>query len=263
MGSSVCFIFLLFSYANALKLCDRCFNHAGVGHTNFPPGQEYADFTCYLSDSEASQLSGGHIAAVSDSFYERGVVCGKCYQIRCTDKDLCNSKRIKVTVTRLSRNPNKGEFILNKEAFNDLAKKGKERQLSKLSKVISEYKSIPCVYQNHNLTLRLTGYQSDDNGWIMVRTLFQGGQTEIKDIVIFGDNASDKVHMRWVDGGQWQALRVPAGNLTFALTVENNLTWVTHYWKSHMRPQDMVAGYYDTGILITEIQPELCEKCDN
>ncbi|VAI81677.1 unnamed protein product [Triticum turgidum subsp. durum] len=139
----------------------------------------------YGGQAAEMAVDGGlHIAAVSASFFRGGRACGACYQLMCRGRSACAAGGVKVVVvadvaeTNMTGGGAGGRFLLTKDAFAALATPDRNAELADAD-VDVDFRRIPCVYKSKNLAVKVEETSSRDRGYLALRFLYQGGQTDI------------------------------------------------------------------------------------
>ncbi|KAE8672889.1 Expansin-like A2 [Hibiscus syriacus] len=255
MAHSLWLFFLLLSSATA---CDRCVQQSKAAY--FSSDSPLPSGACGYG-SLALNLSGGSLAAGVSSLYKLGAGCGACFQIRCKDPKLCSSRGTNVTLTDLNYN-NQTDIVLSNSAFTAMANQGMAQDVLKLGIVDVEYKRVPCEYKNQNLAVRVEESSQKPN-YLVIKLLYQGGQTEVVSIDVAQVGSSNWNAMARNSGAVWDTSRFPDGALQFRFMVTSGHEgkWV---WAKTALPADWKNGLvYDTGLQITDIAQEACTPCDD
>ncbi|XP_010690269.2 expansin-like A2 [Beta vulgaris subsp. vulgaris] len=248
-------IILLFSFATA---CDRCVHQSKAAY--FYNDSPLSSGACGYG-SLALNFSGGFIAAGVSSLYKNGAGCGACFQIRCKNNGVCSKSGTKVILTDLNTN-NKNDFVLSYRAFKAMAKAGKDQDVLKLGIADVEYKRIPCDFKGQNLAVRVEE-SSNNSGYLAIKVLYQGGQTEIVAMDVAQVGAPNWNFMSRNYGAVWDTSRVPSGPLQFRFVVTSGYDG-KYIWAKNVLPADWKPGFiYDTIVQITDIAQEACSPCDD
>ncbi|XP_010555195.1 PREDICTED: expansin-like A2 [Tarenaya hassleriana] len=249
-------LFLLSS--PAVDACDRCLHQSKAAY--FSSASALSAGACGYG-SMAMGFYGGHLAAAVPSIYKDGARCGACFQIRCKDTKLCNSKGTTVIVTDVNKS-NQTDFVLSSRAFRAMANHGFDRDLLRQGLLDVEYKRVPCVYKDKNLAVRVEE-SSQKPHYLAIKLLYQGGQTEVVAMDIATVGSSNWGFMSRNHGAVWDTDRVPSGALQFRFVVTSGYDgkWV---WSQRVLPAEWENGkVYDAGVQISDIAQEGCDPCDD
>ncbi|KAL2936915.1 Expansin-like A1 [Bienertia sinuspersici] len=251
------FIFLMLFISPALA-CDRCIHQSKAAY--YYSDSALSSGACGYG-SLALNFNGGFLAAGVSSWFKNGAGCGACFQIRCKNNDLCSKSGTKVMLMDLNTNTH-NDFVLSNRAFKAMAKPGKDRDVLKLGIADVEYKRIPCDYKGKNLAVRVEE-SSRNPGYLAIKILYQGGQTEIVGIDVAQVGSPNWTFMSHNYGVMWDTSRVPNGPLQFRFMVTSGYDGKT-IWAKNVLPADWKPGViYDTKVQISDIAQEACSPCDN
>ncbi|XP_058106576.1 expansin-like B1 [Magnolia sinica] len=185
------------------------------------------------------KINSGNVGAVA-KLYRNGIGCGACYQVRCTQPQLCTKDGVKILVTDHGQGDNT-DFILSSHGFKELARPTMTTELMALGVVDIEYRRVSCKYPGHNLTLKV-----DENSkfpdYLAIIILYQGGQKDITAIQLWQDNVKEWRAMRRAYGGVWDMANPPEGALNLRFLASGK--WVQ---LKNVIPSDWKAGMaYDS-----------------
>ncbi|XP_010690270.2 expansin-like A2 [Beta vulgaris subsp. vulgaris] len=247
-------MFFLFSYATA---CDQCvLSKAAV----FSSASTLSSGSCGYG-SFALKFNGGNVAAGVPSLYKDGAGCGACFQIRCKNSAICSKAGTKVIMTDVNKSNNRTDFVLSSRAFKAMALPGKDLQVLKLGLVDVEYKRVACDYKNKNLSIRVEE-RSKNPGYLAIKILYQGGQTEIVAVDIAKVGSSNWTFMSRKYGAVWETNKYPGpGPLQFRFVVTSGFDGKT-IWAENVLPGNWKPGViYDSKVQIDDIALQGCTPC--
>ncbi|GAB4853049.1 hypothetical protein Ancab_040583 [Ancistrocladus abbreviatus] len=144
-----------------------------------------------------------------------------------------------------------------------MAIEGREKILLSLGVVDMQYKRIPCDFKNHHLSLRVEESSNYPN-YLVVKVLYQGGQTDMIGIDVFQVGSSTVTSLRHNYGAIWSTNMVPNGPLQFRFAITSGYDKKFVYSKNALPADWKIGVIYDMGIQIKDISQISCDPpCDN
>ena len=229
----------------------------------------------YCDPADLAADGGFHIATVSAGFFRSGRACGACYQLRCRDRGACGEDGVKVVVVAdvAETNMTGGKFLLTKDAFAALATADRAAELADAA-VDVDFRRIPCVYKSKNLAVKGEETSSRERGYLALRFLYQGGQTDIAAVevaqAVTGSSGTNNeaapsqttwqyMTRREASPSVWRTSRVPAGPLRLRLVVTAGSSGKWLRTDGAVLPAEWQPGaVYDTGLRITDVAANTC-----
>ncbi|GAB4853094.1 hypothetical protein Ancab_040587 [Ancistrocladus abbreviatus] len=133
-----------------------------------------------------------------------------------------------------------------------------DRNLMALGVVDVQYKRIPCVFKEHNLSLRVEESSNYPN-YLVVKILYQGGQTDITGIVVHGVASARFFPLRHNYGAIWSTNTVPYGPLQFRFGITSGNHSKAVLTKNPLPAHWKPGVIYDTGVQIEDISDTSCD----
>ena len=120
---------------------------------------------------------------------------------------------------------------------------------------------IPCDCKDKNLSI-LVEEESKRPSNLVVKFLYQGGQTDILAVDVAPVGSSEWRFMARVHGPVWRTDRAPAGPLQFRAVVTGGYDGKWVWAEREVLPADWRPGQvYDTGVRIADVARDGCRGC--
>ncbi|XP_058106575.1 expansin-like B1 [Magnolia sinica] len=190
-------------------------------------------------------INGGDVSAVA-KLYRNGTGCGACYQVRCTQPELCSQDGVRIIVTDHGQGDNT-DFILSRRGFGKLARPYMAAELIAHGVVDIEYRRVSCQYPGYNLMFKVHEYSRFPD-YLAIIILYQAGQKDITAVELWQEDCQEWRAMRRAFGGVWDRANPPKGplNLRFQVSGEEGQKWIQ---LRNVIPSDWKAGVaYDSAI---------------
>ncbi|XVF13483.1 hypothetical protein REPUB_Repub08aG0211500 [Reevesia pubescens] len=183
-------------------------------------------------------VNEANVAGVSRLF-KKGIGCGACYQVRCTNPQLCTDNGVNVVVTDYGEGDHT-DFILSSRAYGRMAQSDTSGELFAYGVVGVEYQRIPCQYDGYKLQFMVNEH-SKYPSYLAIVILYQAGKNEILAIDIWQEDCREWIRMRRAYGAVFDMANPPLGAVSLRLQVkgEYGLTWVQ---APNVIPGDWEAG---------------------
>lgn len=202
------------------------------------------------------------MGAAGSDIYRNGVACGACYQMRCTDPQLCTKSGATIVVTDLTENY-QADFVVPRSTFSSLALANKGSELIRAGIIDIEYKRVPCEYDDQNMLVKVDKLSRYPN-YLAVQFLYQGGQTDIVSVYVTQVGSSVRQYMSRNYGAVWDIDQPPQGALQFGFVIYKGLKGKRVSPTKTVLPSDWkVGGVYDSGLQISDVSSENCSPCDD
>ncbi|KAG9451691.1 hypothetical protein H6P81_004595 [Aristolochia fimbriata] len=194
-------------------------------------------------------LNGGEVGAVA-KLYRNGAGCGGCYQVRCTNPELCDQDGLKIVVTDYGEG-DRTDFILSPRAYNKLAAPKASEVLFAFGVVDVEYRRIPCQYPGYNLVFKVHEHSKYPD-YLAIIILYQAGQKDITALELWQEDCKEWRGMRRAYGGVWDMASPPRGNIDLRFQVsgeDGTQSWVE--LKSVIPSEWKAGATYDSSMQLS------------
>ncbi|XP_062030255.1 expansin-like B1 [Rosa rugosa] len=239
---------LLQTLGGKAATCNDCFVQSRAAYYPNSETQGTDRGECGFGSFGAT-INGGDVSAASD-LYRKGVGCGACYQVRCTNGGYCSDKGVTIVITD-SGSSDHTDFILSQRAFARMAQTtDAAASLLSLGIVDIEYRRVSCSYPNKNITIKI-----DENSnypyYLAFVLWYQQGKKDITAVQLcetenFVCKLLDRTH-----GAVWTTTSPPTGPLQIRMLFsddDGDENWVVPV---NNIPQDWKAGQtYDSGVQV-------------
>ncbi|TYI91403.1 hypothetical protein E1A91_D03G189800v1 [Gossypium mustelinum] len=184
-------------------------------------------------------VNDANVAGASYRLYKNGSGCGTCYQVRCTNPQLCTENGVNIVVTDYGEGDNT-DFILSPRAYSRMAQSDKAGELFAYGVVEVEYQRIPCRYGGYKMQFKVHEHSKYPN-YLAIVILYQAGQTEILAADVWQADCKEWIGMRRAYGAVFDTTYPPSGAVTLRFQVQGRagVYWVQ---ASNVIPSDWKAG---------------------
>ncbi|KAH7549685.1 hypothetical protein ACOSP7_025420 [Xanthoceras sorbifolium] len=194
-------------------------------------------------------VNDANVAGVA-RLWKNGTGCGACYQVRCTEPQLCSDDGVNVVATDYGEGDNT-DFILSPSAYGSLATEDKSDELFDYGVVDIEYRRIPCRFAGYNNLMVKVHENSNHPHYLAIVVLYVAGQNEIEAVDILQEDYNEWRPMRRAYGAVFDMENPPRGRIILRFRVRGSMgqTWVV---ANNAIPSDWKAGAaYDTQIQLS------------
>ncbi|TYI15531.1 hypothetical protein ES332_A08G192600v1 [Gossypium tomentosum] len=182
-------------------------------------------------------VNDANVAGVS-RLYKNGTGCGACYQVRCTNPQICADNGVNIVVTDYGEGENT-DFILSPRAYARMARPDTAAHLFAYGVVDVEYQRIPCQYGGYKTQVKVHEHSKYPN-YLAIVVLYQAGKSEILSVDIWQEDCKEWIGMRRAYGAVFDMANLPSGDISLRFQVRGSagLTWVQapnvipKYWKA-------------------------------
>nr|XP_043606816.1 expansin-like B1 [Erigeron canadensis] len=200
-------------------------------------------------DSFGAIINNGDVAAVSNLYHD-GVGCGACYQVRCINNKNCTDEGVTVVITDQGSSDGT-DFIMSKKAFRKMAQSTyAASSLLSHGIVDVEYRRVPCIYPNYNITIKIK--ESSNYPYYLAFVIwYQQGQNDITAVQLcetknFNCKLLDRSY-----GSVFTTTSPPRGQLSLRMLLsgeDGDENWVVPV---NNIPENWKKGdIYDTGVQV-------------
>ncbi|XP_010543806.1 PREDICTED: expansin-like B1 [Tarenaya hassleriana] len=209
---SLCFAALVLLLLPALSYCQSGNTQATIdGSTSIQKACKYGRY--------GLDANGGRVTGVNGALWRNGAGCGDCYQVICTNTQLCNSQGVTVLVTNQGGN----DFNMAPAAFRAMARPGLEDRLVSAGVVGVSYQRVACRFPGRNVFVWLTD-DTRPSQYLSLTLLNVGGVNDISRIQVMGAEG------RWVTltqvvGEVYATSEIPSGSLSVRVMFSGSSTW--------------------------------------
>lgn len=241
-------IFLLINFTvGDAATCSDCFTHSRAAY--YPNSDEQGTETgaCGFGTFGAT-INGGDVSAASD-LYRDGVGCGACYQVKCSNSNLCSDKGVTVVITDNGAS-DRTDFVLSRRAFGRMAQTTDAAASLLAQGVVDiDYRRVSCSYPGKNIIIKIDENSNYPN-YLAFVIWYQQGKKDITAVQLcetqnFGCKLLDRSH-----GAVWTTTSPPTGPMSIRMLFsdDDDETWVVPV---NDIPQDWKAGNtYDSGVQV-------------
>ncbi|KAK8996517.1 hypothetical protein V6N11_081788 [Hibiscus sabdariffa] len=190
-------------------------------------------------------VNDANVAGAS-SLYKNGTGCGACYQVRCTNPQICTDNGVNIVVTDYGEGDHT-DFILSPRAYARMAQSDSAAHLFSYGVVDVEYQRIPCQFGGRQLQLKVHE-SSRYPDYLAIIVLYHAGKSEILSVEIWQKDTKEWTEMRRAYGAVFDIANLQGGPiyLRFQIRYSAGLRWVQ---APNVIPSEWKAGVaYETDI---------------
>uniref|UniRef100_A0A0C9RYE1 TSA: Wollemia nobilis Ref_Wollemi_Transcript_4133_1062 transcribed RNA sequence n=1 Tax=Wollemia nobilis TaxID=56998 RepID=A0A0C9RYE1_9CONI len=243
------YFMLVLLVQRALSACSNCYTVSRATFYGMSDDSGNSVGSCGYG-AYGRNLNGGNVAG-SSKVYRDGTGCGACYQVKCTDEDLCTEDGVNVVVTDMGEG-DRTDFILSRSAFSQLAQdQDSADQLTAMGTVTIQYRRISCQYPGKNIMFKIDESSNFPN-YLAFLFYNQGGKRDIL-VVDICETKNLECKLRPENhGAVWDLASPPKGPLSIRFLVSNGTQeeWIT---SANDIPRNwQVGAVYDSGVQLQD-----------
>ncbi|XP_006838532.2 expansin-like B1 [Amborella trichopoda] len=152
------------------------------------------------------RINGGDVGGVA-KLYKNGTGCGACYQVRCTQPQVCNPYGLTIVVTDYGEGDHT-DFILSTSAYSKLALPNMALELMAYGVVDIEYRRVSCQYPGYNMMFKVHENSRYPDSLALV-IWYQAGQYDITAVELWQEDCKEWRGMRRAYGAVWDMPNPP------------------------------------------------------
>ncbi|GJP50251.1 hypothetical protein CLOM_g9389 [Closterium sp. NIES-68] len=165
---------------------------AATYSANYNDALSYYGGQCFSGIFLSDTPYNGLVAKIPSNKFQRGLGCGTCYEIRCTNHESCRNGGVNVTAIDDAGNG----FLLSSEAWDKIVK---ERSTQKVDVTA---RRVNCARSGGMAVLVMSG---SDPSWFWIQILNVANCGGVAGVEVARDGATSWTKMsRMYDTGQWE-----------------------------------------------------------